>query len=268
MTEEHDNYHVSIVNQIAFAIRDTITMTMRNVLRNFRLPQLIFFSTIQPIVFLLLFNYVFGGAISRGSGGSYIDFLLPGILVQTSAFGAIQTGVGLAEDMKKGVLDRLRSLPMSRVAHIAGRVFADTIRNILVMILMILVGLAIGFRFDNVWYVALASIPLILAFGFAFSWVASLFGLLTKDSETSQVVGFLVMFPLAFASSIFVPVATMPSWLQGFAANQPVSVLADAVRALMFSGTALDSVWKACFWIVAIVVVAVPIAVQAYRRTE
>ncbi len=261
------NYHVSFVDQIKFGFRDTLTMTMRNILRNYRLPQLIFFSTVQPIIFLLLFNYVFGGAVSGGDGSSYINFLLPGILVQTVVMGSVQTGVGLAEDMQKGVMDRFRSLPMSRIAHIAGRVFADMMRNVIVLTLMIIVGWLIGFRIHNDWYIAVMSIPLLLAFGFAFSWVASLFGLFTKNSETAQVLGFMIAFPLVFASSLFVPVETMPSWLQGFAANQPISQAADAVRA-MTQGGPLDSIWTTCVWIVAILAVAVPIAVYKYRQTE
>jgi len=261
------NYHISIGDQIKFGFRDTLTMTMRNVLRNYRLPQLIFFSTIQPVIFLLLFNYVFGGAVSRGNGVSYIDFLLPGILVQTVVMGSVQTGVGLAEDLQKGVIDRFRSLPMSRVAHIAGRVFADTMRNIIVLALMVIVGWLIGFRINNDWYIALTSIPLLLAFGFAFSWIASLFGLFTKSSETAQVLGFMIVFPLVFASSIFVPVETMPTWLQGFATNQPISQAADAVRA-MTQGGPLDSIRTTCVWIVVILVVAVPIAIYKYRQTE
>lgn len=260
------NYHLSISKQLVFAFKDTVTMTKRNILRNYRLPQLIFFSTIQPIIFLLLFNYVFGGAVSQGNGSAYINFLLPGILVQTTLFGSIQTGVGLAEDLQKGVVDRFRSLPMSRVAHIAGRVFADTMRNILVVLLMILVGLLIGFRIHNDWFVAIWTIPLVLVFSFAFSWVASLFGLFTKDSETAQVLGFMIVFPITFASSIFVPPETMPSWLQGFATNQPVSHAADAVRALT-QGGALDSVWKTLVWTLVILVVAVPVAIQKYRNT-
>jgi len=250
--------------QIHYAVIDTWTVAKRNILRNFRLPQLIVFSSIQPIMFLLLFNYVFGGAVTDGD---YIKFLLPGILLQTVLFGVIQTGVGLAEDMQKGVVDRFRSLPMSRVAHIAGRIIADAMRNILVVLLMVGVGYLLGFRFENGFFLASAAVLFAVVFGFAFSWVAALFGLLTKDSETAQVFGFLWTFPLVFASSVFVPVATMPGWLQAFANNQPITHAVDAVRALSLGGP-MDSILKALAWIVGIIIVVAPLAIYKYRQAS
>ena len=252
------------IKQIYFAFIDTWTIAKRNVKRNFRLPQLIVFSSIQPVMFLLLFNYVFGGAVA---GGDYIKFLLPGILLQTVLFGVIQTGVGLAEDMQKGIVDRFRSLPMSRVAHISGRIVADALRNIIVVMLMVAVGYMLGFRFENGFVFAILGIVFAIFFGFAFSWVAALFGLITKDSETAQVFGFLWTFPLVFASSVFVPVKTMPGWLQAFANNQPVTHAVNTIRALAVGGP-MDSVWKATIWIIGITVVVAPIAVNKYRRAS
>ncbi len=248
---------------LRFAAADTWVITWRNILRNFRLPRLLFFSSVQPVMFLLLFNYVFGGAV--GGRGDYINFLLPGVLVQTVLFGAIQTGVGLAEDMQRGVTDRFRSLPMSRIAHMAGRILADALRNIIVVGLMAAVGALIGFRFHNGTVLAAAAVALAITFGFAFSWVASLFGLISKDSETAQVLGFMWSFPLTFASAVFVPVETMPGWLQAFANNQPVTHAVEAMRALTQGGP-MDSVWKTLLWIVAIIAVSAPIAVRQYRK--
>lgn len=268
MSETKDEIQeITLVDQIQFAVTDTWEITKRNVRRNFRLPQLLVFSSIQPVMFLLLFNFVFGGAVSGSDGDAYINFLLPGILIQTALFGAIQTGVGLAEDMQKGVVDRFRSLPMSRVAHMAGRVMADAMRNLIVLGLMTLVGVLIGFDFKNGLLLAVAGYLLSVFFGFAFSWVASLFGLLTRDSETAQVLGFLWTFPLVFASSVFVPVQTMPGWLQAFANNQPVTHAVNSMRGLTQGGE-LDAVWKTLLWIFAILLVFVPVSVARYRNSS
>jgi ABC-2 type transport system permease protein/oleandomycin transport system permease protein len=221
-------------------------------------------------MFLLLFNYVFGGAISLGNVGNekYIFFLLPGILVQTVLFGSIQTGVGLAEDLQKGIVDRLRSLPMARSAVVAGRIIADAIRNILVVGLMLIVGLIIGFRFENGFWPAVAGFILMLLFGVAFSWLSANIGIFSKDSETAQVMGFVWVFPLAFASAIFVPVETMPGWLQGFVRNQPITHAAKAVRYLFLGQGDISSVWKTLAWIVGLIMIFFPLAVRAYRSSN
>ena len=259
---------ITAFDQVRFAFSDSWEITKRNVRRNFRLPRLLVFSSIQPVMFLLLFNFVFGGAVSGGGNSDiYINFLLPGILVQTALFGAIQTGVGLAEDMQKGVVDRFRSLPMSRVAHMAGRVMADALRNLIVLALMTGVGVLIGFDFKNGALLAGAAYLLSVLFGFAFSWIASLFGMLTQDAETAQVLGFLWTFPLVFASGIFVPVQTMPGWLQAFANNQPVTHAAHAVRSLTQGGE-MDAVWKTLLWVVGILIVFIPVSVMRYRNTN
>ena len=258
------------MNALFYPVSDTAQIVKRNVKRNFRIPQLLIFSSIQPVIFLLLFNYVFGGAVSGGNQKDYINFLLPGILAQTALFGAIQTGVGLAEDLGKGVIDRLRSLPIARSAVLTGRTIADAVRNLFAMILMLTVGSLIVFRFTEGPIKAIAGVALILAFAFAFSWVSAVIGLLLKDSETVQVAGFLWVFPLVFASAVFVPVATMPDWLQVFARNQPVTQVVNAVRYLMRGSVENGGayVWHTLIWIVAIIAVFAPIAVWRYRKIQ
>jgi ABC transporter DrrB family efflux protein len=249
-------------------ISDTTQIMKRNVKRNFRIPQLLVFSSIQPVIFLLLFNFVFGGAVNAVTNGKYINFLLPGILAQTALFGSIQTGVGLAEDLGKGVIDRLRSLPIARSAVLTGRTLADSTRNIFVLFLMSSVGFLLGFTIKEGIPKFLFALLLVLFFAFSFSWISASLGLALKDSETVQVAGFLWVFPLVFASSVFVPVATMPSWLQVFARNQPVTQVVNAVRWLTQGQVLYGSqyVWHTIAWSVGIILVFAPIAVWQYRK--
>jgi ABC transporter DrrB family efflux protein len=249
-------------------ISNTAQIVKRNVRRNFRIPQLLIFSSIQPVIFLLLFNYVFGGAVGPESGGKYINFLLPGILAQTALFGAIQTGVGLAEDLNKGVIDRLRSLPIAQYAVLAGRTLADSVRNVFVITIMCIVGAILGFRFQEGVLYLLAACGLVVLFAYAFSWISATIGLMLRDSETVQVAGFLWVFPLVFASSVFVPVHTMPSWLQVFARNQPVTQVVNAVRYLMHGTGSSVAVWHTLLWIVGLLLVFAPLAVWRYRKTQ
>ncbi|MEI6169987.1 MAG: ABC transporter permease, partial [Candidatus Saccharibacteria bacterium] len=190
-------------------LRDGLIITKRNIMRYVRLPQLIVISSIQPIMFLTLFNFVFGGAIGAAAGVDYINFLLPGIMVQTILFGALQTGIGLSRDLNAGIIDRFRSLPMSRSAVLTGRTTADLIRNTSTAMILLLTGFAYGFRFQNGTLDAFIMVLTIVAFGYAFSWVAAFIGLAVKDEETSQLAGFLFIFPLTFASATFVPTDTM-----------------------------------------------------------
>jgi ABC-2 type transport system permease protein/oleandomycin transport system permease protein len=250
---------------------DTFVIARRNLMRYIRLPQLLVFSTIQPIMFVLLFAFVFGGAIQVPGEIDYINYLIPGILIQTVLFGATQTTVGLAEDLSKGMVDRFRSLPMARSAVLAGRTLADTIRNVGVVFLMIFVATLIGFRFQNGILSALGAIALVVAFGHAFSWIAAFIGLITRDPETSQVAVTIWVFPLVFASSAFVPVQTMPDWLQAFAEVQPISVTVNAARYLTLGdiapGAALSDVWIALLWMAGIMAVFVPLSIWRYRRS-
>jgi ABC-2 type transport system permease protein/oleandomycin transport system permease protein len=248
-------------------IHDTLIIAKRNLMRTLRTPQLLFFSAFQPVMFLLLFNYVFGGAVSKSTDGSaYITFLLPGILAQTALFGSAQTGVGMAEDLNKGVVDRFLSLPISRGSIVAGRTLADACRNVLVVLIMIGMGMILGFRFEQgLWY-ALGAIGLAILFGFAFSWISLVIGLAVKDSETAQVAGFVWIFPLVFASSVFVPVQTMPEWLQRFAENQPVTHIVNGIRYLSTGAGDASSVITTIIWAVAIIVVFGPIATRLFRK--
>ena len=244
---------------------DTIVIAWRNLLRFIRLPQLLIFSTIQPVMLLLLFNYVFGGALSAG-GLKYIQFLLPGFLVQIVVFGSSQTSVGLAEDLSRGMIDRFRSLPMARAAVLAGRTLADTLRYTFLVLLMIGVGYAIGFRFQNGVAPAIAAAALAVLFGFAFTWLSAFIGMSVKDVETAQVAGFVWIFPIVFASSMFVPLETMPGWLQAFAKINPVTVTVDTVRALSLGGEVITPLWKCFAWIGGILAIFLPLAVMRYRR--
>ena len=254
-----------------WVLTDLITIVERNITRYRRVPQLLIFSTIQPVMFLLLFTYVFGGAIRTG-GGSYINYLLPGILAQSAVFGAIQTGVGLTEDLAKGLIDRFRSLPMARSAVLLGRTVADMMRNIFVILLMFGVGYLIGFRLEGSISDAVAAFALLLLFGFAFSWISASIGMLVKSTETAQVAGFIWVFPLVFASAVFVPVESMPGWLQTFAKWNPVTITVNAVRALLLASsdaaTTSRYAWEALGWIALILIIFMPLAIWLYRRSE
>jgi ABC transporter DrrB family efflux protein len=249
------------------AITDTAVVTGRNLRHFIRQPDLLIFSTIQPVLFVLLFVYVFGGAIGRSlpHGVGYVDFLLPGVFVQSVTFGASQTAVGLKEDLTRGVVDRFRSMPMARSAVLAGRTVADLVRNLLVIGLMIAVGYLVGFRFLGGVAGAVACIAVVAAFGFALSWIFAFVALTVRGAETAQTAGFVVIFPLVFASSVFVPVSTFPDWLQAFAKINPVTVTADAARSLALLGTPA-SLGAAAAWIGGLLAVFIPLSVWRYRQ--
>ena len=250
-----------------WVIRDTLVVMRRNLLKYVRVPTLLVFSTVQPIMFVLLFAFVFGGAITL-PGIDYIDFLMAGIFVQTSVFGSTNTGIGLAEDMNKGLIDRFRSLPMSRSAVLAGRTLSDAVRNLFVVLLMVGVGYLIGFNFQNGFVDAVLAIVLVMLFGYAFTWISATIGLAIKDVESVQAASFIWLFPLTFASSAFVPVETMPDWLAWFARNNPVTHAVNGTRYLILGepwGFTAD-VWKALAWIVVLLGVFIPFAISRYRR--
>ena len=255
---------------LKFRITDTLAMTQRNLLRYLRLPRLLFFSSIQPIMFLLLFNYAFGGAIGTNLPGiKYIDYLLPGIMLQMILFGAVQTGIGLADDLSTGIIDRFRSLPMDRAAVMTGRTLSDSVRNVAVSLIMLTMGFILGFRFHNGFWAAVAMVGIIILFGFAFSWLAAINGLIAKDAESAQLSSFLIIFPLVFASSAFVPIDTMPSWLATFARNQPITHVVNAARELALGFTppgTEGAIGKTLIWVVILLVVFVPLAVRLYRK--
>jgi ABC-2 type transport system ATP-binding protein len=249
------------------AVTDAAVVTGRNLRHFIRQPDLLTFSTIQPVIFVLLFVYVFGGAVSRSlpHGVAYVDFLLPGIFVQSVTFRASQTAVGLSEDLERGVVDRFRSMPMARSAVLAGRTVADLVRNILIIGLMIAVGYLVGFRFTGGVAGAVACIAVVAAFGFALSWIFAFVALTVRGAEAAQTAGFVVVFPLVFASSVFVPISTMPDWLQAFAKISPVTVTADAARSLALFGTPA-SLGAAAAWIGGLLAVFIPLSVWRYRR--
>jgi len=249
------------------AITDTAVVTGRNLRHFIRQPDLLTFSTIQPVIFVLLFVYVFGGAVSRSlpHGIAYVDFLLPGILVQSVTFRASQTAVGLSEDLERGVVDRFRSMPMARSAVLAGRTLADLVRNIAIIVLMIAVGYLVGFRFHGGVAGAVACVAVVAAFGFALSWIFAFVALTVRGAEAAQTAGFVVIFPLVFASSVFVPVATLPGWLQAFATISPVTVVADAARSFALFGTPA-SLGAAAAWTGGLLAVFIPLSVWRYRQ--
>jgi ABC-2 type transport system permease protein/oleandomycin transport system permease protein len=241
---------------------------MRNLRHFWRQPDLLVFSTIQPIMFVVLFVYVFGGAVglALAPGVTYVDYLLPGIFVQSVTFRASNTAVGLSEDLRRGVIDRFRSMPMARSAVLLGRTTADLVRNVLIIGLMIGVGYLVGFRFQAGVLPALACVALVAAFGFALSWIFAFVSLVVRGAETAQTAGFVLLFPLVFASSVFVPVSTLPNWLQPIAKASPVTLTANAARTLALTGGVPHSLWGALAWIIGIVALFVPLSVWRYRR--
>ena len=288
-TQTHRSPRARITPQ--HAAKDIAVITKRNLLRNIRLPQLLIFATVQPVMFLLLFNYVFGGAIGQAipaiAQGEYINWLLPGLLIQVAAFGAGQTALGLTEDLSKGVIDRFRSLPMARSAVLAGRTLSDLIRNGFVISLMVIMGFVMGFRYQTSFIGFVAGLLVAMMFAYALSWIMASIGLAVKSPEAAQSAVFLPVFPLVFASSVFVPTQTMPVWLRTFAEVQPITVTTNALRGLMLGREALadfgpginpvvalaeapsvgGQVLLSLVWSAAILAVFVPLSVRVYRRT-
>jgi ABC-2 type transport system permease protein len=253
-------------SRIGWAVADTFTVVRRNLIVYTRIPEFLFFSTVQPIMFVLLFRYVFGGAIHAPGGGPYVDYLMAGIFVQSVAFGSISTAVGLSEDLQKGLLERFRALPMARSAVLTGRTTADLVRNVFVVGVITGVGYAVGFRIGAGVLAFVAAIALILLFAYAMSWGFAVIGLSAPNSETAQVMAFPILFPLVFASPAFVGVNTMPGWLRAFATHQPIGVVVTATRALMEGGPTATPVFQALVWCAGLLVVFVPFAVRQYRR--
>src|SRR6202161_3964577 len=248
-----------------WAVSDTLTITRRNLLVWLRIPAYLVFTVVQPVMFVLLFRYVFGGAIPV-PGNDYVDFLIPGILAQTAAFATFGTAIALAQELKKGVIDRLRSMPMARSAVLAGRLVADTARMLVTILIVVGVGYAVGFKFLNGVIPAILMIVLATVFGLAICCISAYTGLAIGDEESVQAFGLIWIFPLTFLSSAFVPIPTMPGWLQAFANNQPVTYVIDAMRALALGGPVVPSLWKSLVWLAGIFVVFLPLAVRAYRR--
>lgn len=249
----------------ARALRDSGIILWRQLVQLPRIPEVLVFALIQPVMFVLLFRYVFGGAIAT-PGESYVNYLMPGIFAQTVAFGAVASGIGLAEDLRRGIIDRFRSLPMARSAVLVGRTVSDLVRNFAVVAVMYIVGLLVGFRPEGSIAAQVLAFLLLLLTSFAFSWIGVVIALSMKTVEAVQSAGFIWLFPLTFASSAFVPTDTMPTWLQVFADNQPFTIVVNAVRALVLDQPVGNYVWLTLAWMIGITAVMIPLATRQYRR--
>lgn len=256
-------------------VSDSWLMTLRLIKQIVRVPDLLVFSVIQPVMFVVLFRYVFGGAINVGSRGGYVQYLMPGIFVQTLLFNGAATGIGMADDLQKGLVDRFRSLPIARSALLVGRSVSDLIRSTLIFFIMLVVGFATGFRFSGGVFGAIAGSVLMLAFSYAFSWIGIFIGLSVKTVEAAQSGGFLWLFPLTFASSAFVRTDTMPSWLRGFANHNPVTVVVNSCRSLYLSDTYSHrfgvpdlggQLGQSLLWLALVIAVFVPLSVRKFRN--
>jgi ABC-2 type transport system permease protein/oleandomycin transport system permease protein len=249
-------------------------MTKRNLIVWWRVPAYIFFTVIQPLMFVLLFRYVFGGAIKVPVPGGYVNYLIPGIIGQTAGFASFSTAIGLSREISRGGIDRIRSMPTARAAFLVGRLTADTLRLLLTVLVMVGVGYVVGFRFSGGVGYAIGMIALATLLALAVCCVSAFIGLAVKDEEAVQAFGLIWVFPLTFVSSAFVPIQSMPSWLQGFARHQPFTEVINALRILALGqkvqpvvGQSLSSaVWQSLAWIAATIIVFVPLATRAYRR--
>jgi ABC transporter DrrB family efflux protein len=252
--------------RLRFGFSDTMTLTRRDLMIWLRNPAFLFFTVIQPVIFVLLFRYVFGGAIPVAIKGGYVNYLMPGIIAQSAAFASFGTAIALARQLQKGVIDRFRAMPMARSAVLLGRLTADTLRIAVTVLVILGVGYAVGFRFDNGVLAAVVMLLIGVVFGVTICTVSAFVGLAIKDEESIGSFGLVWLFPLTFVSSAFVPVASMPGWLQAFAKNQPVTIVIDEMRSLALGGPLALHAWQSAVWLTGIVVVFVPLAVRAYRR--
>ena len=256
----------SLLTQARWAVSDTLMISKRNLLVWARVPAYIVFTVVQPVIFVLMFRYVFGGAIHVPVKGGYVNFLMPGIIAQTAAFASFGTAIALAQELQKGVIDRLRSMPMARSAVLAGRLVADTGRMTVTILVVVAVGYAVGFRFENGVLPAIAMVLLSIVFGISICLIAAYTGLAIGDEESVQAFGLIWLFPLTFLSSAFVPIYTMPGWLKAFANNQPVTFVVNTMRALALGGPLEPNLWKSLAWLAGIFIVFAPLAVRAYKR--
>jgi ABC-2 type transport system permease protein/oleandomycin transport system permease protein len=244
---------------------DTAIIAGRNLRAAFRIPEMLFFGLLQPVMFVVLFRYVFGGAIDTGDT-SYVNFLMAGIFVQTACFAAYGTGISLAEDMARGLLDRFRSLPMVSSAVVSGRIVTDLCVQAVALLVMFVVGVLVGFRPEGGLANIVAMFALLLLIVFSFAWIGATVGLSMRSVQAVQTGGFIWLFPLTFVSSAFVPVETMPDWLQTFAERQPITRLVDAVRALALDEPAREAVLWALLWCALIIVAFIPLSIRAFQR--
>ncbi|NDL59386.1 ABC transporter permease [Phytoactinopolyspora mesophila] len=246
-------------------IQQSFTLAWRTVVQVRHNPQELGDFSIQPIMFVLLFTFMFGGAI-MGDWQEYLTFMLPGMVVMNMLFVTMYVGQGLNADLTKGVFDRFRSLPIARWAPLAGRILADQVKQVWSIILILAVGVALGFRFENNALAVLGAVGLLLVFALAFSWVGVLVGIVARDPERVQIYGFTALFPVTFISNVFVPVETLPSWLEPVVDNNPVSTIADAARGLMMTGAETGPIIQTLLWGLAIAVVFAPLSLRALKR--
>ncbi len=247
------------------ALRHAAAIARRNLKHMIRTPIALFFVAFQPVMLVLLFNYVFGGAVHT-VGVRYVEYLIPGVMVQTLTFSSSFSGMGITQDLASGALDRFRSVPIARSAMVVGRILADAIRMGFTALVVVAVGAAIGFRFEAGLLPAVGAILLAVAFGWAMSWIGMSVGLALRDPEAVQASAFVWMFPLVFASSAYVSPSTMPGWVQAFVKVNPVSIVADAMRALVLGGPTTTHVLQALAWIAGIAVVFSVLTVWQYRK--
>jgi len=252
--------------RIGWGTADALTLARRNLMVWLKVPAFIVFTVIQPVMFTLLFRYVFGGAIHTGAPGGYVDYLIPGVIGQTAAFTSFGTAIALANEIQKGSIDRLRAMPIARSAVLVGRLGADLVRLLITILIIIAVGYLVGFRFHGGLGGAIGMILIALLLGLTTCCVSAFIGLRIKDEESVQAFGLIWVFPLTFVSSAFVPVETMPGWLQAFAEHQPITQAVDAMRALALGAPLDGHLWRAIVWLVGIMAIFIPLAVRAYRQ--
>ena len=252
--------------QARWTVSDGLTLARRNLIVWRRVPAFIFFTVIQPIIFMLLFRYVFGGAIHAPVPGGYVSYLTPGIIGQSAAFASFGTAIALAREIQRGVIDRFRSMPMARSAVLIGRLIADTLRMVVTVVVLLGVGYAVGFHFRNGAGPAVLMVVLAVMFGMTICCVSAFVGLTIRDEESVGSFGLIWLFPLTFVSSAFVPVHSMPGWLQAFANNQPVTIVIQEMRGLALGGPLALHAWESAAWLAGILLVFVPLAVRAYKR--
>ena len=258
--------HPGIGSRLRWGVADGLTVTKRNLIAYTRTPALLVFAVVQPVMFVLLFRYVFGGAIKVDVPGGYVSYLTPGIIAQSAAFASFGTAVGLAREIQKGVVDRYRSMPMARSAVLVGRLTADTLRMIVTVLVLLGVSALVGFRFHNGFWPAVAMVALGVAFGVTVCAVSAYIGFAIRDEESVASFGLIWLFPLTFVSAAFVPVQSMPGWLQAFANNQPVTIVIDEMRSLALGGPLVLHAWESAVWLGGVLAVFLPLAVRAYRR--
>lgn len=258
--------HQPLGERIRWGVADTFTLTRRDFLMWLRVPAFLVFAVIQPVMFVLLFRYVFGGAIPVNVPGGYVNYLMPGIIAQSAAFASFGTAIALARQMQRGIIDRFRSMPMARSAVLLGRLTADTVRLTATVLVILGVGYAVGFRFQNGVVPAVLMMVLAVVFGVAICTISAFVGLAIRDEESVGSFGLIWLFPLTFVSAAFVPIASMPGWLQAFAKNQPVTIVIEEMRALALGGPLVLHAWQSALWLAGIFACFVPLAVWAYRR--